>query len=94
MKKYSLSVNKPQRHSKKTPSNPFSKKVFFDFTCILHSPLNISKLKCVGKVCREFPYTLYLHTKNGICPNISEIMQALISFCLFFNEGKVNSDHD
>ena len=42
--------------------NPIPEKVFCDFTCILHSPLKINALECVGKVCKKTTYTLYLHT--------------------------------
>ena len=39
--------------------NPIPEKVFCDFTCILHSPLKINALECVGKVCKKTTYTLY-----------------------------------
>ena len=34
-----------------------SKKVFLDFTCILHSPLSYNKLEGVGNVCKILSYT-------------------------------------
>ena len=68
----------------------FSQIVFFDFTCILHSLLIFNRLECVGKVCKEVTYTLYLHTSPKYSSihgdRIKNIKAEYISNSLYIND--------
>ena len=68
--------------------NPIPEKVFCDFTCILHSPLKINALGCVGKVCKKTTYTLYLVSVSAILSPIKNKADLIIQPCFHLSGNK------